>query len=135
MINTISTLLKVRGIGASKYESSEFVVLSLNISDKNNLGDLVNTSLQYEIHLIEGLYANLLIGNNIIFPEAMVINLGKKTVLIGTCGVTIYVNTKQCGQFLTKKLLTSQESVIFPCLKAMIFLGKPPLLNDRDFLF
>ena len=90
----MSTPLKVRSIVASKHESSEFAVLSLYFPGKNNVGDLVYALLQYEIYLVEGLRANLLIGNNIISSEAMIINLGKKTALIDTYGVTININAK-----------------------------------------
>lgn len=134
-INTMSTSLKVKGIGASKHKSSEFAALSLYFSGKNDVGDLVYALLQCEIHLVEGLRANLLIGNDIMSPEAMVINLEKKTALIGVRGVTIDVNTRQRSQFLAKRLLTSQESVIPPRSEAMIPLVKLPLPDNRDFLF
>ena len=65
----------------------------------------------------------------------MVINLRKKTPLIGARGVTINVNAKQRGQFLAKRLLTSQKSVIHPRLEAIIPLVKLLLPNNRDFLF
>lgn len=87
--------LKVRGIGASKYESSKFVALALYFPSKNGIRNLVYAALQCEIHFVEDLYANLLIGNDIISLEAMVINLEKKTALIGACEVTIDINTKQ----------------------------------------
>ncbi len=93
----MSTPLKVRGIGASKHESLEFAALSLYFSGRNGGGDLVYAALQCEIHLVEGLHANLLIGNDIMSPEGMIIDLGKKTALIGACGVTIDVNAKQRG--------------------------------------
>lgn len=96
---------------------------------------MVYALFQCEIHLVEGLCANLLIGNDITSSEAMVINSGKKTMLIGPYGVIINVNAKQRGQFLAKKLLTSQESVIPLCSEAMIPLVKLPLLDNRDFLF
>ena len=131
----MSMLLKVRGIGASKHESSEFAAFFLYYLGQNNVGKLAYASLQCEIHLVEGLRANLLIGNDIMSPEAMVIDPGKKTALIGACKVTIDVNAKQWGQFLAKKLLTSQESVIPPCLEAVIPLVKLPLPDNRDFLF
>lgn len=67
--------------------------------------------------------------------EAMAIDLRKKTALIDACKVTINVNAKQRGQFLARKLLISQDSVIPPHSKAMIFLVKLPLPNNRDFLF
>lgn len=70
-------------------------MLSLYFPSKNNVGDLIYASLQCEIYFIEGLYANLLMSNDIVSSKAMVINLKKKTALIGACVVTIDVNAKQ----------------------------------------
>ena len=131
----MSTPLNVRGIGALKYESSKFAALSLYFPGKNAVGDLVYAALRYEIHLVEGLRANLLVGNDIMSPEAMVINLGKKTAIIGTCGVSIDVNARQRGKFLARKLLTNLDNVIPPRSEAMISLEKLPLPDNRDFLF
>lgn len=38
------------------------------------------------------------------FPRVIVIDLGKKSALIGVYGVTIKANMKQRGQFFTRKL-------------------------------
>ena len=134
-ISTMSIPLKVKGIGASKHESSEFAALSLYFPSRNAIRDLVYAALRCEIHLVEGLRANLLPGNDIMSPEAMVINLGKKTAIIGICGVSIDVNARQRGQFLAMKLLTNQDSVIPPRSEAMISLKKLPLPDNRDFFF
>lgn len=67
--------------------------------------------------------------------KAMVIDFGKKIALIGVCGVTIDMNAKQKSQFLTKRLLISQENVIPPRSEAMIPLKKVPLPDNQDFLF
>lgn len=131
----MSTPLKVRDIGASKHESLEFAALSLYFPGKNAVGNLVYAALRCEIHLVEGLRANLLVSNDIMSPEAMVIDLGKKTAVMGACGVSIDVNARQRGQFLARKLLTNQDSVIPPRSEAMISLVKLPLPNNRDFLF
>lgn len=90
----MSMLLKIRSIGVSKHKSSKFAVLSLYFSSRNNIRKLVYTLLQCEIHLVKGLRANLLIDNDIISPKAMIIDLRKKTALIGACEVTINVNAK-----------------------------------------
>ena len=129
------TPLKVRGIGASKHEFSKFAALSLYFPGRNAIRDLIYAALRCEIYLVESLRANLLVGNDIMSPEAMVINLGKKTAIIGTCGVFIDVNTRQRGQFFARKLLTNQDSVIPPCSEAMISLEKLPLPDNQDFLF
>lgn len=134
-ITIMSTPLKVRGISAFKHKSSELAALSLYFLWKNNIGKLVYALLHYEIHLVEGLCTNLFIGNDIISSEAIVINLGKKTALIRACEVIIDVSAKPWGQFLAKKLLRSQISVISPCSKAVIPLVKLLLPNNRDFLF
>lgn len=129
-ISTMSTPLKVRGIDTLKHESSEFAALSLWFPGKNAIGDLVYTALRCEIHRVEGLRANLLIGNNIMSPEVVVIDLGKKAAVIGACGISINVNTRQRGQFLARKLLTNENSVIPPRSEAMILLVKLPLPDD-----
>lgn len=131
----MSTSLKIKGIGASKYKSAEFTTLYLYFSDRNNAGELVYTSLKCKVHLVEGLQANLLISNNILSPEHIVIDIGKESAFIGSCEVTIKVNAKQQEQFLTKKLFSSQESVIPPSSKALVPLVKIPLPDDREFLF
>lgn len=105
-ISTMSTPLKVKGIGASKHKSSKFAALFLYFPGKNAVEDLVYAALRCEIYLVEGLCANLLIGNDIMSPEAMIIILGKKTAIIGTCRVFINVKARQRGQFFARKLLT-----------------------------
>lgn len=91
----MSTSLKVRGIDSSKHKSAEFAILSLYLPGRNNAGELVYTLFKCEIYLVDGLQANLLIGNDILSPEHLIINIGKKTALLRSCGVTIEVNTKQ----------------------------------------
>ena len=131
----MSTPLKVRGIGASKHKFSEFAALSIYFPGKNAVGDLVYAAFWCEIHFVEGLCANLLIGNDIISPEGMVINLGKKTAIIVTYEISIDVNARQRGQFFARKLLTNQDNVIPFCSEAIISLEKLPLPDDQDFLF
>ena len=131
----MSTSLKVRGIGASKHKSGEFAAFSLYFPGKNNIGQLVYASLTCEIHLVEDLRANLLIGNDIMSPEGFIINVKGKKALIDSCEVTIPIDVRQHGQFLAKKLLTNQEIVVSPNSKVMISLLLLPLPDDHDFLF
>ena len=131
----MSTPLKVRGIGASKHKSEEFAALSLYFPGKDDAGRLVYASVRYEIHLVDSLRANLLIGNDIMSPENFVIDIDKRSTLIGSCRVTIPISARQRGQFLTRKLLTSEVSVVPPRSEAMIPLVPVSVPDDRDFLF
>lgn len=109
--------------------------MSLYFPGRDNTRLLVYTLLKCEIYLVNGLPANLLIGNNIFSLEGFFISIGKKKALIKTCKVTIIINTKWQGQFFTKKLLTSYKSVVSPCLEAMISFIQIPLPNNREFFF
>lgn len=129
------TSLKVRGIRLSKHKSGEFPAVSLYFSGRNKVGQLVYTSLTCEIHLIKDLRANLSIGYDIISPKGFVIAVKERSALIRSCGVTISVDARQRGQFLTRKLLASQETVVPPHLKSMVWLVPLPLPDDCDFLF
>lgn len=131
----MSTFLKVREIGASKHKSGEFAALSLYFPGKNSTGQLVYASLTCEIHLVEDLKANLLIGNDIMSLEGFVIDVKGKNALIGSCGVTVPIDARQREQFLTRKLLASQETVLSPQSEAMVLLVPMPLPDDCDFLF
>lgn len=68
-IKEISTFLKVRGIEASKYESIQFVELSLFLLGENNKGQKVYVFVRCELHLVKDLRANVLVGNNILVLE------------------------------------------------------------------
>lgn len=90
----MSILLKVRDISASKHESAKVIALSLYFPGKNNAGQLVYITLNYENHLVKGFSANLLIGNNILSLKKVVIDIDRKSVLIESCGITITINVK-----------------------------------------
>ena len=134
-ISTMSTPLTVKGIKTSKHECEKFAAPSLYFSGKNGARKLVYAFVRCEIHLVEGLRANLLIGNDIISPENFVINIEKKSTLIGSYGVTIPISARQRGQFLTRKILTREVSVVPPRSEAMIPLVLISVPDDRDFLF
>lgn len=91
----MSTLLKVNRIKASKHKSGKFIALSIYFSSKNNAKQLVYASLTYEIYLIKSLRANLLIGNNIIFPKGFVIDVKEFSVLIKSCKMISSINARQ----------------------------------------
>lgn len=71
----MSTSLKLRGIGALKHKSAQFAELSLFLPGKNNQEQEVYTSIRGKLYLIEGLRANILIGNNILTQRALYLML------------------------------------------------------------
>lgn len=131
----MSTPLNVRGIEASKHKSAQFAKLSLFLPEENNKGQKVYASIKCDLHLIDGLKANILIGNNILALESFVLNVGLGHALVESCGIKITIKTKQRGWFLRKRLFAEKNEVVLPRFEAIILLMLVPLSNDRDFLF
>lgn len=91
----MSTPLKVRGIGSSKYKSAQFAEVSLFLLDENVEGRQVYALFKYKLHLIEGLQANILVGNNnILGPKSFILNLRISHAIVGSCGVIIPIKAR-----------------------------------------
>lgn len=91
----MSIPLKVKVIEASRQEFDEFATLLLYYLGKDGIGKLVYASVRCKIQLVEGLRANLLIGNNIMSSENFIIDIEKKTPLIWSYGDTIPISIRQ----------------------------------------
>lgn len=102
---------------------------------EDDISQQVYASLTCEIHLVKGLRANLLIGNDIMSSENFVVDVKRKNVFIGSCNVTVPIDARQREQFLTRKLLASQETVVPPRSETMVPLVPLLLPDNRDFLF
>ena len=81
----IASPLRVRGVRATKYETSNFVTVPIylpSISSVPNIssGNKVLVYIKREFYLINNLRAKILIGNNIITLEKIVINISNKSV-------------------------------------------------------
>ena len=75
--------LIVRSIGNERHRTSEYI--NLNIYFPNKLEhNKVTVHVTREAHIIKGLKANILTDVNLLAAEAFVINLAKKTAIIGS---------------------------------------------------
>ena len=90
----MSIPLKVREIGASRHESAQFTELSLFLLKEVNKRQKVYASIKCELHLVKGLRANILIGNNILIPEGFVLNVGLGYAVVGSCSVKIIIKAR-----------------------------------------
>lgn len=108
----------------------------LFLPGEDKKGQRVYALFKCELHLVEGLRANILVGNDILSPEGFVLNAKMGHAVIGSCGVTIPVKAKQRGrQFLKRRLLTKDDGVVPPRSETRIPLLPVPLPDDRDYLF
>lgn len=129
------TPLKIKGIGVSKFESAQFAELSLFLPGENDKGQKVYASIRCELHLVEDLRANILVGNDILGPENFLLNVRLGHALVGSCGVKIAIRARQRDRFLWKRLLAEKEEFVSSRSEAMIPLLPVHLSDNRDFLF
>lgn len=85
--------------------------------------------------MIERLWANILMGNNILSSKGFILNIKIGHAIIKSCRVTILVKARQKGQLLRRKLFTKDNKVMPPCSETMIPLLPVPLPDNQDYLF
>ena len=134
-ISTMPVPLKVRGIGASKHESGHFALTTLYIPGTDEKGREVYASITCELHLVDGLKANMLVGNDVLCTEGFAVNLYNSSALIHSCGVRIDINARQHSEFLRHRALAIVLTIIPPHSEALVAFQRIKLPDSRDFLF
>ena len=134
-INTMPVPLKVRGIGASRHESGEFALTAFYMLGLDRESSEVYACVQCELHLVNGLKANILIRNNVLCTKGFTINLANASAHILSCGVTIVISARNHLQFLKRNVLTNITIFISPKSKALVNVWQISLPDSRDFLF
>lgn len=134
-INIMSTLFRVEEMEVSKHWSEVFAALFLYFSSKNDVDQLFYAFLTCEIHLVKSLRSNLWIANDIISLKDFVINVKRRSVFIESCEIAVPINIRQKGQFLTKKLLASQKTVVPSHSETIVSLILLFFPNNQDFPF
>ena len=131
----MATLLKVRGIRFSKYESDEFISISLYFPDFDSTNRPAYTNIHRKLHIVERLKANLLVGNNILATERVIINLANKSAMISSSQLTIFIAARPRGHMVWKKVLVGRSLTIPPESEALVQFVCSSFPDDRDFLF
>lgn len=134
-ISIIPVPLKVGSIGASRHKSNKFAFTALYIPGLDREGSEVYTCIKCKLHLVEGLKANMLIGNNILCTESLTINLASAFAYILSFEVTIVINARNYLQFLRRNVLADVIRFIPLKSKALINFQQIPSLDSHDFSF
>lgn len=82
---------------------------------------------------MDSLKANMLIGNNIIGPEQISINIAEKTALLVSYKVCILISARQRSQPLIRKVLNAEAMTLSPRTKTFVPVLPTSLSDNRDF--
>lgn len=84
--------LGVRGIGASKHMSEKFAFTIIYISSIDKNGRKIYVCINRKLHLIDGLKANILIGNNVLCIKSFAINRSTSSTFIYNWDIKIDIS-------------------------------------------
>lgn len=94
-IMKMTTLLKVRGIGASKHKTDKYMLELFYLFIKNNNKKWFMVCICQKLHIVKNLRINFLIKNNIIDAKSIKINIGNKKTYIPGYKTIVLVTAKQ----------------------------------------
>ena len=132
-IKRMSSPLRVRGVGTSKHETNEFAIVPVFLPGKKD-GKQVLACIRREVHIVDDLRVKMLIGNDVIGPEGIVVDIANETARIGSCNTDIKINACQRGHYVKRTILAQSTTV--PAHSEQILPVYDPILPaDRDFFF
>lgn len=135
VVSKMTSPLKVRGVGSSKHETSEYITQDLYFPGTDAKGNEVLACIRRELHIVDELRAKMLIGNDIIGLEGIVIDVANKEAYIGSCKTKIKVTAHPRGEFVRRKIHVKSNTTVPPHSDVILPIKPIDLPANRDFLF
>ena len=137
-VRQLSSPIPVRGIGNTMHYISDYAVLSLYLDGQLADKTAATGKFDIEVHLVEDLKANILVGNDVLAAQHVKLDLAQQTVQLGSCQDLVapisVLARKEAG---LKRTIRAKGSVIVPAKTTVdvpvSYYGNLP--DDRDFLF
>ena len=79
-IKKLPKKVAIRGVSSNLYYSDEYVIATFYLQGKTGVAALTR-----EIHLVDDLQANILIGADILTPEKIKLDYESQRIIIGSC--------------------------------------------------
>ena len=134
-IHKMAVALKVRGIGSSRHKTDEYITEPLYFPALSKADESIIACIRRELHIIDNLRVNLLIGNDILGAEGFVLDMAQGRAYIPGCGATIRITSRPRGQFISRVLHAESHIIVPPRSQRIIPIRSLGLPEDRDFLF
>ena len=134
-IHKMAVALKVRGIGSSRHKTDEYITEPLYFPALSKADEGIIACIRRELHIIDNLRINLLIGNDVLGAEGFVLDMAQGKAYIPGCGATIRITSRPRGQFISRVLHAESHIIVPPRSQRIIPIRSLGLPEDRDFLF
>ena len=136
-IHVMPAPLEVSGIGQTKHSAREYAMMDFYLPGKD--GRVAN--FRREVHLVDNLKANLLVGVDIMVPEGIAIDPSKGIATIRSCdGIEIDISVRTRSKEVRKPVFTKEQTHVPAHTRKAIPIGGArgktlDLPKDRDLLF
>lgn len=117
-VRKMATPIIVRDIGSNRHSTDEYAILSMYFEGSKE-GKPVQAHIRREVHLVDELKANILIRTDVLGPEEVVLDLGKKKAFIGSCKVTIPIQVKAWSGKSVQRPVHILKTTIVPPLSTL----------------
>ena len=136
-IRIIITSVIVRGLGAHKYNTNKYVLVTIYFLGKNFSGKLVRTNFRREVYLIDNFKTNMLLKIDIIKFEQIDVLISFIIVYINSCDVTMPICLKIKAEALQQNRFIHNIKIVIISFRSKIFIFVHIIefLFDRNYLF
>ena len=135
-IKRLEQPLWVNGIGSDRHNSQDYMVSEFSFPGTKD-GEEVTAGFRREMHIVDGLKANVLVGLDATGPEGFVLDLHKCTAVIRQCeSVVIPISISSCSGPRVSKPVRVQSNTVVPAESTVtIPVHHLDLPVGRDFIF
>ena len=136
-VKTMASPIPVRGVGSKIHHTNQFVVIEICIQDTLPDGTTAIAKIQREVHIVEDLKVNILIGVDILAPERMLVDLDTRPVTIRTCrNLTASITIMTRDNPNTQRLVRAKTHTVVPPFSYLqVSVKVKDFPKDRDFIF
>ena len=111
-IKTISKSFRVKGLGVTIYETNQYVLILMYVSDVKEDDIKILYRIIKEIHLIDDLKTHIFIKNDIVEPKQIVLDVNKSKVFINNCDVIINISYRQRDNYIRRAIHARETFII-----------------------
>ena len=134
-VRTMDCPSTVKGIGEARHSIAEYVRVPLLLPGKSDIGEPVLAEVTVDVHLVDDLRANMLIGMDTIGPEEINIITTKRQAYVTSCNIRIPVEIKPQGARVRRAVKAKNDVLVGPGEQITIPVNYRAELPDRDLLF
>ena len=134
-LKTMESPSTVKGIGEARHSIVEYVRVPLLLPGRSDIGEPVLAEITVDVHLVDDLRANMLIGMDTIGPEGINIITTKRHAYVTSCSMRILVKIKPQGARVRRAVKAKNDVLVRPGEQITIPVNYHAQLPDRDLLF